>query len=427
MHHKSDRTYYILLGSAYSNLKSLLTDWQGASFLPLLPHEARPTAPREAAMEPTVLAGAHSRWVHDCCWSAAGRLAVSAGFEGMALVRRVPAAGTVTAAAVGQREQLAGGGATEPIVQLRHDERVRACCDLGAASVATASGASVHCWDTTSSAAHQCDAVRSIDLGHLLGEVQSVALASAARSNTGTAILAAGTPPKKHARGQSPGAGPGGAAAAAAGSIALLDSRASSSVAAMLVGHTGTVWRMRHSPYQSHLVCSASADGTMKVWDLRTAQALYTVRGGHRGGVRCCAFVAAAAAAGSSVRTNETCVITGGFDTTIRAHNLGCSDPVASTAGSSSCKAGEASEAAAPSSRLLGRLGGYCFGLDVCGGWLAAGVGNPDYGVRLWGPFESETPPHELGQAQELPGERALAGSYLAHATCHQPLSHAGV
>jgi len=47
-----------------------------------------------ALMEPLVLSGAHSRWVHDCCWLAAGRLAVSCGFEGVALVRVVPASAT---------------------------------------------------------------------------------------------------------------------------------------------------------------------------------------------------------------------------------------------------------------------------------------------------------------------------------------------
>eukprot|EP01043_Picozoa_sp_COSAG02_P037393 COSAG02_NODE_2801_length_8003_cov_5.731655_6_plen_67_part_00 len=55
-------------------------------------------------MEPFVLSGAHTRWVHDCCWLAAGRLAVSCGFEGAALVREVPAAAAAACTVPEQRK-----------------------------------------------------------------------------------------------------------------------------------------------------------------------------------------------------------------------------------------------------------------------------------------------------------------------------------
>lgn len=219
-----------------------------------------------------VLDGAHSRWVHDCCWAARGRLAVSAGFEGTVLVRRVPAA----------------SGALEPsplppVVTLQHEGRVRACCPLGGSgAVATASGVSVHCWGQSFGSVSSRP-VRSIELESLFDEVQAVAAGP-----RGT-ILAGGTPPKQRRPPKSNGAE--GAVGSCAGSVAVLDQRAgSSAAAAVLTGHAGTVWQLRWSPHNSHQVCSASADSTAKVWDLRTNAALDTLAGDHRGGVRTCAF-----------------------------------------------------------------------------------------------------------------------------------------
>lgn len=324
------------------------------------------------SVECTTLRGAHSRWVHDCCWLAGGRLAVSCGFEGVALVRVVPAA-------------VPGGGGVlgdcaSSVVQLKHDGRVRACCSLDASCLATASGGSVQCWDVEGSSAPDT-ALRSVALEHMLGEVQTLAETGGPSADARAPFFAAGTPPNKQARRRA-----GVTSAGAAGTIAMLDLRASSGVVGTLVGHVNTVWQVQCSACHPQLVCSASADGTAKVWDIRTQQVLHSVCGGHRGGIHRCIFVAGAA---RKQQQGQVAIMTGGFDTTIRVHTL----------------AGDSAANELETSRLLARLGGYCFGLDATDSWIVAGVGNPDYSVRLWDNNRSQGLPQDLGHAQTLLGK----------------------
>ena len=323
-------------------------------------------------MESTTLHGAHSRWVHDCCWLAGGRLAVSCGFEGVALVRVVPA--TTLPDEVGIL-----GDCASSVVQLKHDGRVRACCSLDASCLATASGGIVQCWDVESSSDPD-KALRSITLGHMLGEVQTLAKTAGSSVDARAPFFAAGTPPNKQARRA------GVTSAGAAGTIAMLDLRSSSGAVGALVGHANTVWQVQCSALHPQLVCSASADGTAKVWDIRTQQVLQSVGGGHRGGIRRCTFVAGAA---RDQQQGKVTIMTGGFDTTIRVHTLAGGSP------------GNDLE----TSRLLARLGGYCFGLDATDSWIVAGVGNPDYSVRLWDKNRSQGLPQDLGHAQTLLGK----------------------
>jgi WD40 repeat protein len=287
-------------------------------------------------------------------------------------------------------EQVPAEDLANSVVHLKHDGRVRACCSLDASTcLATASGGNVHYWDGAVASGHDVSvdqSLRTISLEHILGEVQTLSRTAASSDGTQVPILAAGTAPKKQARRSSSGV----TCTTAAGTIAMLDPRISGSTVGALIGHTNTVWQVQYSSDRPQLACSASADGNAKVWDIRTQQVLHTVCGGHRGGIRCCTFVC------GGQQQGQLSIVTGGFDTTIRVHNCGVptSTEVAGCGTDSDRK---------PPSRVLARLHGYCFGLDATERWIVAGAGNPDYGVRLWGPWEAL--PHELNCAQKLLGK----------------------
>ena len=53
-----------------------------------------------------------------------------------------------------------------------------------------------------------------------------------------------------------------------------------------LKGHSAGVWSVDFHPKSSTL-CTASEDGTVKVWDARTSRAVRTLSGGHSQGVYC--------------------------------------------------------------------------------------------------------------------------------------------
>ena len=340
-------------------------------------------------MEPVLLRGTHSRWVHDCCWLAEGRLAVSCGFEGVAIVRPVPTPTALAASAEGESAGL--------VIRLKHGARVRACCSLGVSRLATASSANVHSWDAESSASATDTALRSISLEHLIGEVQALSGPTGPSVDVQAPILAAGTAPKQQARSCR-----SSVANAVAGSVAMLDLRTSDSSIGTLVGHTNTVWDVRHSAICPYQVCSASADGTAKVWDLRTRRVLHSVRGSHRSGIRCCLF----AGGTEPQRSCQPTLLTGGFDKTIRAHKL--TDNDVSNTESDECSTFTGNDV---ETSCIAQLGGYCFGLDYTDGWLVAGAGNPDYSVKLWQICESLGDPQKIGCMQTLLGEKQTARS----------------
>ena len=292
-------------------------------------------------------------------------------------------------------EQVPAEELANSVVHLKHAGRVRACCGLDGSCLATASGGNVHYWDGAVANGHDVSvkqSLRSISLGHMLGEVQTLSGTAASSDGTQVPVLAAGTAPMKQARRSSSGV----TSSTAPGAIAMLDPRTSGSTVGALVGHTNTVWQVRNSSDWPQLVCSASADGSAKVWDVRTRQVLYTVHsGGHRGGIRRCTFL------GEGQQQGQLSIVTGGFDTTIRVHSF-ASGGVTTSAD----VAGRGTDFdPKPQSRLLARLGGYCFGLDATKHWIVAGAGNPDYGVSLWGPWDSQILPHELDHAQKLLGK----------------------
>lgn len=291
-------------------------------------------------------------------------------------------------------QALAADGLASSVVHLKHDGRVRACCSLDASWLATASGGSVHCWDgavtSGSSSVSIEQALRSISLEHIIGEVQSLSGTPGPSGGTQVLVLAGGTAPKKQVRRCSPGA-----TSTTAGTVAMLDLRTSGSTVGALVGHADTVWHVQGSAGRPWLACSASADGSAKVWDIRTQRVLHTVHGGHRGGIRRCIFAC------EGDQQGQLSILTGGFDRTIRVHTL--TGEVATSTDAACCATSD--RPGIHVSRLLARMDGYCFGLDASERWVVAGAGNPDYRVRLWGPLGAQSLSHQLKDAHTLLGK----------------------
>jgi len=324
--------------------------------------------------------GTHSRWVHDCCWSAGDGLCVSAGFDCRALVHRVDGAAAATA---------------EPVVVLKHSARVRACCCAGTA-VVTGCKTSVHVWDAVSGG------TRSV----LAAPAGSVGEFEACVAFGDAMFAAAGTRPRGCPTAEVP--------------VLLYDTRAAAHVGS-LVGHTSGVTRLCCDP-AGQLLASASTDGSVRVWEARAGGRALHVLGGHKGGVRSCAFWAAP---GDDAAAAE--VVSGGYDRAILVHQLRPRAGVDSGTG-----------VGAGAGAAIGRLAGYCFSLacsSAFGGVVAAGAGNPDYAARLWtlgrGDEEGGAAAQEGGAGrglclvQELPGNKEHA-SCCAFSSCGRRLLTGG-
>ena len=61
-----------------------------------------------------------------------------------------------------------------------------------------------------------------------------------------------------------------------------------------LNGHTGGVWKAVFRPFDGdNVLCSASEDSSLKLWDLRTQNKWFPVSnlvGVHDDGIKCCAW-----------------------------------------------------------------------------------------------------------------------------------------
>ena len=330
----------------------------------------------------------HSRWVHDCCWSADGGHAFSAGFDNAALVH------TVTDLCGGSGGGGGGGGgsgssSSDPVdsgaIQLLHGSRVRAVCCLPNLIAATGSKSGVQLWDVGAAGSLQrCFATPGIE------EVQATV------AWTAGAVAAGGTGKSSE--------------------VLLFDARDGKAVAS-LAGHTSGITRLCAEGIEDGLLCSAAMDGTAKLWEPRTRTCICTLRHGHRGGVRTCAFSQPGAGFAPS-----WLVLTGGYDRAVVAHAL----------------LRDLSESSTPAvcshtKKLVCEHKGYCFslacsGTTTAGGLVATGAGNPDYALRLWrwkqcldddnvDSTNAQMQQHREGGVMQLAEVQVLAGN-REHASC---------
>ena len=145
--------------------------------------------------------------------------------------------------------------------------------------------------------------------------------------------------------------------------VLCFDVRAGKEVAA-LQGHGSTVNQLRFDSC-SGLLCSASSDGTAKIWDLRMRAVLATLFG-HRGGVRSCAFMRV------QPKKGVAAIVTGGYDRTVRSYTV---DPCLGESFGAAHGAAVVLEGSNVGARLEGSMlcerAGYIFSV-ASGSWCAS-------------------------------------------------------
>jgi WD40 repeat protein len=222
----------------------------------------------------------HTRWVHDCCLSPDGALALSCGYDGLALAHALSRPG-------------AGDAAADPPsagpVRMQHGARVRACCLMGDGGAgnwvaATCSRASVRLWDLSQQAVlgRRGAALRSTlrcDGGGVggggngaVGELQ--ACCAGGDGGEGAPLVFGGADRCGDVIGWDP--------RAAETPIMRLPAAGGSGSSSGDSGRrkTGGLTRLAVEPVRQQWLCAASIDGSAAVWDLRTQRELQVRRHG---------------------------------------------------------------------------------------------------------------------------------------------------